>query len=603
MSILNLENIVKSYGEKTILDHISCAVEEGEHIGVVGINGAGKSTLLSVAAGIAGCDEGQVICRKNLRFSYLPQSPVFDSSLPVLDNVTSMIRGKHSHWDTAGEARSLLKRFGIGDPGVFPEQLSGGQRKLAALIAVLLTPSDLLILDEPTNHLDHETIEWLQEQLQNYSGALLMVTHDRYFLDEAADRIWELDRAKLYSYAENYSGYLELKQQRLDAARAAERKMAALYQQDLKWMLRGARARSTKQKAHIRRFEALRDREKIMEERNAVISSIPSRLGRTVLEIDHIAKAYGDRLLFSGFSYIFSGTDRIGIIGPNGCGKTTLLRILLGKEAADSGSVTVGQTVRFGYFSQQQEESGGNMRVIDCIREVAEFIQTPDGPVSASAMCERFLFDPQMQYTPVRLLSGGEKRRLYLLKVLMGAPNILVLDEPTNDLDIQTLQVLEDYLDTFSGVIIAVSHDRFFLDRVVTRIFSFERDGKLYRSEGAYTEYLEHRENSRSCVPTYPDPEDSVPDALPEPSKNARTGHSSRKLSFREQREYDSLEEQIDRLTEEVGQTDREMLSASSDFVKLSELSRRKEELENLLEEKITRYVELEDKLSALRGE
>lgn len=585
-----------------ILDRISSSVEEGEHIGVVGINGAGKSTLLSVVAGVSDHDSGDIVTRRDLKISYLDQSPVFREDYSILDNVASRIHGKEAHWDTEGEARALLLRFGISDPSMLPGQLSGGQKKRAALIAALLTPCDLLILDEPTNHLDHEMVEWLQEKLLTFKPALLMVTHDRYFLDAVTDRIWELDRAKLHSYDENYTGYLEKKQERLDYAVAAERKMAALYKQDLKWMMRGARARSTKQKAHIRRFEALRDRERIIEERQAEISSMASRLGRTILEIDGISKAYGDHRLFSDFTYTFTRTDRIGFIGTNGCGKSTLLKILLGLETPDTGSVTVGQTVNFGYFSQENEALDESERVIDCIRNVAEFVRTNEGLVSATNMCERFLFDSRMQYTPISLLSGGEKRRLYLLKVLMGAPNVLILDEPTNDLDIQTLQILEDYLDTFNGVIIAVSHDRYFLDRVVTRIFSFEENGKLLQSEGGFTEYAEHRKERLSAQGNAPASAASAAASLTDPaSKTARTGHTGKKLSYNEQREYDGLEAVIDALTEKSDSLDREILEAASDFVKLAKLTEEKEKTDAELEEKIARFVELEEKIASFQ--
>jgi len=597
VSILNLESISKTYGEKKILDCVCCAIDDGERIGVVGINGAGKSTLLSVVAGISESDSGEIIKRRDLRISYLTQAPSFNESLSILDNVASKIHGKEAHWDTEGEAKALLLKFGISDPDILPAKLSGGQKKRAALIAALLTPCDLLILDEHTNHLDHEMIEWLEDRLLSFRGALLMVTHDRYFLDAVTDKIWELDRAKLYSYDENYTGYLELKQERLDYAIAAERKMAALYKQDLKWIMRGARARSTKQKAHIRRFEALRDREKIVEERQAVISSMASRLGRTIIEIDNISKSYGDKNLFSGFTYTFTKTDRIGIIGANGCGKSTLMKILLGMEKPDTGAVTVGQTVNFGYFSQENEALDESERVIDCIKNAAEFVRTADGLISASAMCERFLFDSKMQYTPVALLSGGEKRRLFLLKVLMGTPNVLILDEPTNDLDIQTLQILEDYLDTFNGVIIAVSHDRYFLDRVVSRIFSFEADHHIYQSEGAYREYLEHRQSPDSALPSAA--AGPAPAASAGASKTARTGHTGKKLSFNEQREYDGLEALIDALTEKCDDLDRQILESSSNYSKLTELTAEKEKTEKELEEKIERFVELEEKIAA----
>lgn len=611
MSILNLINISRAFGDRVILKNVTASIGEGEKVGVVGINGAGKSTLLSIVAGVASADSGKIVMRRSMKISYLPQNPVFDDSLSVLENVSASIHGKAEHWDTDGEAKSLLIKFGISEPDCRPSVLSGGQRKRAALIAAILTPCDLLILDEPTNHLDHEMTEWLEDWLKGFKGALLMVTHDRYFLDGVTFKIWEIDRASLFSYAENYSGYLLKKQERLDCARAAERKMSKLYEQDLKWIMRGARARSTKQKAHIQRFEALRDREKIIEERRAVISSMSSRLGRTILELCGIEKAYADKLLFKDFTYMFTRTDRIGIIGKNGCGKSTLLKVMMGRIAPDAGSVTVGQTVNFGYFSQENEELPENERVIDCVRDIAEYIRTDDGMITASSMCERFLFDKNMQYVPVSKLSGGEKRRLYLLRVLMGSPNVLILDEPTNDLDIQTLQVLEDYLDTFNGVLIVVSHDRYFLDRVVTRIFSFEEGGRIMQSEGAYTEYLEH--SSRPDVPSGRE-ESGAGNSLIKGGAsgredasardaNAQQGraHSAKKLSYKEQREFDSLPELIDALTERSAQIDEEMNANADDFVKLRELSEEKENTEAKLMESMERFFELQEKADAAK--
>ena len=425
-----------------------------------------------------------------------------------------------------------------------------------------------------------------------------MVTHDRYFLDEVTDKIWELDKSRLYAYTANYSGYLIKKQERLDFAMAAERRLAALYKQDLKWMMRGARARSTKQKAHIQRFEALRDREKLIEERTVSISSVPSRLGRTTVELEGISKSYDGRLLFKDFTYIFLKNDRVGIIGPNGCGKSTLLKIILGLEKPDSGTVTVGQTVSFGYFSQENEYLNENERVIDCVRNVAEYILTNEGRITASAMCERFLFDGNMQYTPISKLSGGEKRRLSLLKVLMSSPNVLILDEPTNDLDIVTLQVLEDYLDTFPGIVITVSHDRYFLDRVVSRIFAFSPDGHLMQSEGGYEEYLLHMEE-RGLRSSDISGSAAVNNA---PTGKVKTKSQPKKLSYKEQREYDSLEAEIDQMTERSKELEAEILKAASDYVRLRELTEEKEKLDTCLDEKIERYIELQEKIEALTG-
>lgn len=627
MNILNLEAVGRTIGESVILDNVTVGINEGDRIGVIGINGAGKSTLLSVTAGVSEPDTGQVVRRRQLKISFLPQNPVFDTKQTVLQNVVTGISGQEAHWDTEGEARAMLFRLGIENPDISPAILSGGQKKRAALATALLTPCDLLILDEPTNHLDYSMVEWLQEWLEGFPGALLMVTHDRYFLDEVTERIWELDHGKLYSYTANYSGYLEKKQERLDFALAAERKMAALYKKDLAWMQRGARARSTKQKAHIQRFETLRDREKIAEERQVQMASLSSRLGGKTVELREISKSFGNRCLFRDFSYIFLKADRIGIIGQNGCGKSTLMRVILGLESADSGSVEIGQTVKFGYFSQENEHLNENARVLDYVREAAEFIRTEEGLISASAMCERFLFDSRMQYTPIAKLSGGEKRRLYLLRVLMEAPNVLILDEPTNDLDIQTLQILEDYLDGFAGIVIVVSHDRYFLDRVVTRIFAFEEGGVLQQNEGGYEEYRERkllREGAeglkeergnfgeRSAARETKENGDSI-SSLPGDSlltenaentaRGKRTAHSPKnRLSYKEEREYEGLEALIDSLTAQAAELEEKIVASATDFLKLQQLTEEKAQTDKLLEEKIERYLELQEKVEAMQS-
>jgi len=621
MNLLHFENIGLAIGDRKILDNTVGTIEDTDRIGVLGINGAGKSTLLSVLAGKLESDTGDIITKRGMRISYLAQEPAFDNARSVLDNVVGSIHGQDPHWDTVGEAKAVLARFGIEDPDLTPDKLSGGQRKRAALTAAMLTPCDLLILDEPTNHLDHDMIEYLQEWLTGFQGALLVVTHDRYFLDEVTDKIWELDRAKLFAYTGNYSDYLQKKQERLDFAIAAERKMAALYKQDLKWILRGARARSTKQKAHIARFEALRDREKIIEERQVAISSMSSRLGKKTIEISGISKSYGDHTLISDFTYFFNRSDRIGIIGRNGCGKSTLLKMILGIEGADAGSIEVGSTVKFGYFSQENEELDPRDRVIDVVKGVGEFIRTESGLISATMMCERFLFDSDMQYTPVSKLSGGEKRRLYLLKVLMSAPNVLILDEPTNDLDIQTLQVLEDYLDTFNGIIIAVSHDRYFLDRVVSRVFSFESGGKLLQSEGAYTEYIEHKlerdgelppssiktgkvNRNDSSVGNIAVPSDMSDTSADQGDTSVLSGEintspkKKKRLTYSEDREYKMLEKQIDELTAKSRELEESMAEAASDFVRLQTITDEKSAVDAELDEKIERFFELEEKLS-----
>ena len=580
-------------GNTLLFRDVTIGMEDQDRIGVVGVNGTGKSTLLAVAGGLTEPDEGTVTRRSGLRISYLPQNPVFLPDKTILENVAYAIRQDEEYWNVEGEARAVLLRLGIDDPDRLPGTLSGGQRKRAALAAALLTPSDLLILDEPTNHLDHDMIEWLQERLAAYRGALLMVTHDRYFLDEVTQVIWEIDRTRIYSYPGNYEKYLETKQSRMDFALAAERRMASMYRQDLAWMMRGARARSTKQKAHIRRFEELRDREKIVEDRNVALASLPSRMGNTTIEMEDLSKRYGDKELFRGFTYTFLKHDRIGIIGPNGCGKSTLLKILMGEVQPDTGHVTIGQTIRIGYFGQENEALPENERVIDYVKDTAEYIRTPDGTVSASSMCERFLFDAEKQYAPVGKLSGGEKRRLYLLRILMDAPNVLVLDEPTNDLDIPTLQILEDYLDHFAGIVITVSHDRYFLDRVVNRIFSFEGDGLLHQSEGGYEEYRErHLSAPERTEKAAGQKAGRAGKAAQEDKRQPRT---KKKLSFSEQREYETLEGTIDELTALSSELEQQMLDAASDYVRLRELNEKKEAADRELDEKIGRFLELQD--------
>ena len=540
--------------------------------------------------------------KKNIyiRISYLPQNPVFDENKTLLENITEKIYAGEGHWDKMGEIKANLAKFGMDDPECNPSVLSGGQKKRAALVAAIMTPADLLILDEPTNHLDSEMIEWLEEYLQHYRGAILMVTHDRYFLDEVTDQILEIDKGNTYRYESNYSGFLELKQQRLDYEQAAERKAATLYKKDLAWMIRGARARSTKQKAHIQRFEALKDRQRPEEERQVQLSSIPTRMGNKTIILENLSKSYGDRTLFKDFSYTFQKLDRIGIIGPNGCGKSTLLKCILGEIKPDTGTTIIGQTIKIGYFGQENEALDEKSRVLDYIKETAEYIETVDGLVSATVMCERFLFTPDMQYAPISKLSGGEKRRLYLLRVLMEQPNVIVLDEPTNDLDIQTLRILEDYLDGFPGIIITVSHDRYFLDRVVTRVFAFEPDGTLFQSEGGYSDYVEHKkengvftENSAGSAAKGKTGSDNA-------DKNASKGkyrapREKTKLSYKEQREYESIEAEIDALTEKSEELEKQIIEAATDFPNLMKYTKEKESVDAEIEQKMERFIELQE--------
>ncbi|WP_022779087.1 ABC-F family ATP-binding cassette domain-containing protein [Butyrivibrio sp. AE3009] len=597
MNILNVENVTKAYMSRPVLDSVSVGINDTDKIGVVGTNGTGKSTLLSIVAGVIEPDSGQVVMSSGLRISYLPQNPVFDMDKTLLENITGKIYAGNDNWDKMGEVKANLAKFGIDDPECNPKVLSGGQKKRAALVAAIMTPSDLLILDEPTNHLDSEMIEYLEEFLQHFRGALLMITHDRYFLDEVTNQILEIDKGNVYRYESNYSGFLELKQQRMDYEQAAERKAATLYRKDLAWMLRGARARSTKQKAHIQRFEALRDRVRPEEERQVELSSLPTRMGNKTIILEGISKSYADKALFKDFSYTFGKLDRIGIIGPNGCGKSTLLKCIIGAVSPDEGTVEIGQTIKIGYFGQENEALDESKRVIDYIKDTAEFIRTKEGLTSASVMCERFLFTPEMQYAPISKLSGGEKRRLYLLRVLMEQPNVIILDEPTNDLDIQTLRVLEDYLDGFAGIIITVSHDRYFLDRVVTRVFAFE-DGSLYQSEGGYSDYLVHKKESAEAETSSSDSKNAGTAGKSEdkaPKGKYQAPREKTKLSYKEQKEYDSIESEIEQLEERSAELESEIAAAATDFPKLMKLSKEKEEVDAEIERKMDRYVELQE--------
>ena len=585
MSILNFENVSKTLGNKLIFDKVSFGIEEGEKVGIVGINGAGKSTFLSLASLEMEADDGEIITSNGLKIASLAQNPVFDENKGILENVSRMAYGELVNENTSGEVKATLAKFGITDAEMSPGLLSGGQKKRAALVAAILSPCDFLILDEPTNHLDIEMTEWLENYLKSYRGTLMLVTHDRYFLDSVCNSILEIDRSRIYRYDEKYSGYLMLK----------ERKMAALYRKDLEWMQRGARARSTKQKAHIQRFEALRDREKPVEDEQLKMSSAVTRLGGKTVELHDISKSYGDRRLISGFSYNFLRDDRIGIIGPNGCGKSTLIKILLGLTEPDSGYIEAGQTVKFGYFSQENESLDENMRVIDYIKETAEYIRTENGLVSASQMCENFLFNADAQYTLISKLSGGERRRLYLLNVLMSSPNVLILDEPTNDLDIQTLQILEDYLDGFTGIIIAVSHDRYFLDRIATSIFSFEGNGIIERIPGNYESYRERHPKIESTGKT--DKEKNTDNKKGSYNKERK----KTRFSYNEQKEYDSIEAEIDELQTRSDELEKQIAENATDFIKLNELTAEKEATDKALDEKISRYLELEEMLESFQ--
>ena len=595
MNLLTAENISKSFNsDKILFDNISLGINEGDKIGLIGINGTGKSTLLKILAGEEEADSGKLTKGNAVRIAYLPQNPEFDENESVISEVIKGKKAKNEFWDTEGEARSLLAKFEIEDVEAKVGTLSGGQKKRAALVRTLLDDAEILILDEPTNHLDTAMSEWLEDYLKKMKQALLIITHDRYFLDQVTNRIVELIHGKLYSYVGGYMKYLELKAEREEMEIATERKNAALYKKDLAWMMRGARARSTKQKAHIERFEELKNRDKIIVDKEIVVDSVSSRLGKQIIEIDNISKSYGNKVLFTDFTYMFRRIDRIGIIGKNGSGKSTLLKTILGQVKPDSGNIIIGQTAKIGYFSQDSGELNPNQTVIESAKDIAEYVQTKDGTVSASKMLERFLFEGAMQYTKIEKLSGGERRRLALLHTLISAPNILILDEPTNDLDITTLSILEDYLDSFDGVVITVSHDRYFLDRVANRIFSFE-NGCIKLYEGGYSDYLEKAEPKTEEVKVEKKASDAKKDW--KASKVTKL-----KFTYAEQKEFETIDEDIEKLNEAIEKLDVEIEENASRYGKLGELMAEKEKLEAELEQKEERWLyltELNEKIKA----
>ena len=598
MNILSLENITHSYTERKLFDNTSFYLHEGEKVGVIGINGTGKSTLLKIMAGLEVPDEGEVIKASNMMIHYLPQNPRFNDEDTVLESVQNMIH-HHANENELVKAKSMMTRLGITYFEQKTGELSGGQRKRLALVSVLITPCDILILDEPTNHLDSEMAQWLENQLKAFKGALVMVTHDRYFLDSVTNRIIELDKVKIYSYDEKYSGFLQRKAEREDSVKASERKRQSILRKEIEWMQRGARARSTKQKAHIKRYEDLKNQKGIETEDKIELSSIKSRMGKTTIELENICKAYGENVLIKDFSYNFLKGDRVGFVGKNGCGKTTLMKIIDGRIKPDSGIVNIGQTIKIGYYTQEIENDkdagiaymNPDDKVIDYIKNTAEFVITQEGLVSASAMLERFLFPSSQQYSKIEKLSGGEKRRLNLLRVLMEAPNVLILDEPTNDLDIETMTILEDYLDSFDGIVITVSHDRYFLDRVVRRIFSFEGNGVIKQYEGGYTDYYNKKQEEVEHTKEQEKPASK--------GRQEKTVYKSKnkklKFSYNEQREYDTIEDDIGKLEKKLEKLDIDMNKNATNSVKLKELMDEKEETEALLMEKMDRWEYLED--------
>lgn len=597
MNVLNVENVSKVYGDKVLLDQVCLGINEGDKLGVIGVNGCGKSTFLKMIAGISGVDSGNIIKRNQSSIAYLAQTMEFSMDDTVMSYVTKDKMSSNPNWNIEAEAKTILNRLHIYDPEGRLATMSGGEQKRVALARTLLAPADILVLDEPTNHLDSGMVRWLEEYLIKYKGILIMVTHDRYFLDRVTNKIVEIDKGKLYTYEANYSGFLELKQARMEQEAASYRKVQSVLRTEIEWVRRGAQARSTKQKARLERFQEMQTMKAPEQDKQVEMDSVASRMGKKTLEIDHISQSYGNKKIISDFTYYTIRNERIGIIGENGCGKTTLLRIILGLEPADSGTVTIGETIKIGYFSQMVEDMNPEERVIDYVKNVAEYIRTSKGTTTASQMCERFLFGPETQYNPIGKLSGGERRRLYLLKVLMGAPNVLILDEPTNDLDITTLAILEDYLDAFEGIVITVSHDRYFLDRVVNRIFAFEGNGIITQYEGGYTDYYEKALASGKLVDSMAAPVKGMDREKKPDSRSTWKNNREEKIKFtyKEQREYETIDADIAELEEKIAAIDVAMGEAVSDYNKLTELSTEKEELEQQLEEKMDRWVYLND--------
>ena len=630
MRMLTVENVSKSYGDKPLFNGLSFSIAEGQRAGIIGVNGTGKSTLLKIIAGVEIPDTGEMTHTRGYTISYLSQQPDFKENLTVLEQVfhgdTPLIRLLREYeqtllnleknptnekaqealfavqqrmdamnaWEANANAKSLLTKLGITDFSAAVGNLSGGQKKRVAMAQCFIQTPDLLILDEPTNHLDHETVEWLEEYLSRYTGSVLLVTHDRYFLDRVTNRIFELDNGKLYSYEGNYGAFLEAKALREEQEMAQEAKRQNLYRRELAWIRRGAKARSTKQKARIQRFDELQKQEGPTAIQNVDIALGGSRLGKKVLELKDVTKTFGDKTVLRNFQYIVKPGDRIGIIGANGSGKSSLLNMLAGKITPDSGEIEVGQTVKIAYYTQENEDMNLNQRMIEYIKEAAEVVHTTDGKtISASQMLERFLFEPHTHGTPLNKLSGGERRRLYLLRILMGEPNVLLLDEPTNDLDTQTLTVLEDYLEEFPGVVLTVSHDRYFLDKIAEELFVFEGNGHVRIFFGSYSDYLDEKKAQEALLKVEVQKEKKVEEAPKQQRK--------RKLSYNEQREWETIEDKIAELEAKIESIAEELEKVGADYTKAQQLSEEQQQTEEELEQTMERWSELSDIVEGLK--
>ena len=587
MNILNIEHVSKVFGEKTIFDDVSFGIQEGDKIGIIGINGTGKTTLLRMIAGVEEPDSGQIIKQNGIRLAYLSQHPSFPEGATVLSYAFDGIA--ENDWALKSEVKSALNNLGITDHDMKMEHLSGGQKKKVALAKTLTSSFEILLLDEPTNHLDGEMISWLEDYLKRYKGVVIMVTHDRYFLDKVTNRILEISRGKLYGYEANYSKFLEMKAEREEMELASERKRQSVLRMELEWAKRGCRARTTKQKARLERLELLKNGKAPETDRLAEIDSVETRMGKKTIELHHVSKSYGERKLIDDFDYIVLKNQNLGIVGPNGCGKSTLLKMIAGLVEPDEGTIEIGETIRIGYFAQELPEMNTSQRVIDFVKDIAEYIPTKDGRITASQMLERFLFTPDMQYAPIEKLSGGEKKRLYLLSVLQAAPNVLIFDEANNDIDIPTMTILEDYLNSFQGIVITVSHDRYFLDNVVDRIFEFDGNGHLQQYEGGYTDYIEAKQKREV-------PKEEVK-AKKSTGKNdwKQNRPTKLKFSYMEQKEFETIDEDIAKLEEKLEKLDADMMANATNSAKLSELTIEKQLAEKQMEEKMERWVYLND--------
>jgi ABC transport system ATP-binding/permease protein len=632
MNLVSIHELGKTYGEKVLFEDVTFGIDQGDRIGLIGINGTGKSTLLKVVAGLDTADGGQVVFGNGVRVEFLPQNPEFEAGLTVLQSVfqgsspvlrllgdyelllaelarnpederlQARLTSMHAEmdaqnaWELEANAKTILTRLGITDYEAQVDRLSGGQRKRVAMARALIRPADLLILDEPTNHIDNETVEWLESYLAKSKAALLLITHDRYFLDRVTNRILELDKGSLYTYKGNYAAFLQIKADRELSTESSEQKRQNLLRRELAWLQRGAKARTTKQKARVDFAETLRDQkvEKATGKMDIAIGS--QRLGNKVIELTDVSKSYGDRALIQGFSYLVGPRDRIGIVGLNGQGKSTLLNLITGHLEPDGGIIEIGQTVKMAYFTQEHTEMNPEMRVIEYIRDVASYIRTTDGEtISAGQMLERFLFPPHQQWTPIAKLSGGEKRRLYLLRILMGEPNVLLLDEPTNDLDIQTLTILEDYLDHFDGAVITVSHDRYFLDRTVDRLIAFEGGGVIRPYLGMYSEYQAERQHETATAPKDSRDAKSAPKEDDETAAAPRSSNRARKMTYNEQREYETIDERIVGLEDKLAAVQAELAKGGSDYTELQKLMDQQQSLEADLEAAVERWAELNE--------